>query len=424
MEIGVTTYVIFIVSLVLSALFSGTEIAYLSADRLRLELDKKQGSLISSVIQLYLRAPNEFIATLLVGNNLVLVTYGMAFTALLHPLLRLVSTHEAVLLASETIISTMVILLLGEFLPKVLFKLKPNGFLKIFALPVFFFYILFYPLTLGIGYISRGVLKLFSRKKRIDSHDEKNTFGLSDLHALVEHAHTGDEDEKETHGELRIFQNALQFNEVKVRDCLVPRTEVQAINVNESLSRLRDMFVETSFSRLPVYEETIDNIIGYVNAKSLFRSPSCIRDILLPLTFIPETMLARVQLTQFIRSSKSMAVVVDEFGGTAGLVTIEDLIEEIFGEIDDEHDTRQVVMVEEEEGSYLLSGRAEVALVNARYGLHIPERESYDTIAGFILENQGSIPHNNEEVIIDNFQIHILQVDGRRIQLVRLQVCD
>lgn len=420
-------YLTLSVSVVLSALFSGIEISYLSANRLRLEIDRQRASLTSRIVQIYLKSPSEFIATILVGNNVVLVIYGMAMATVLNPLLRNVAPNDLMLLITETLLSTFVILMLGEFIPKALFRLSPNGLLKFFSLPLFPLYVVLYPLTRGIGFISRGLVHLLSGGKRVHPALEGGEFGRSDLNALVDRScqYAGADAEGEgTDSEVKIFQNALQFSEVKVRDCLVPRTDIQAVEVNASLEELTDAFIESSFSRLPIYEGSIDNIIGYVNAKSLFLRPATIREIVRPLAFIPETMRAKVQLTQFIRSSKSMAVVVDEVGGTAGLVTMEDLIEEIFGEINDEHDTQTLIMNREDDGSYLFSGRAEVTTINELFGLDIPESDSYDTIAGFILENHPSIPRGGDVVTIEEFTFRVLQVDGRSIQLVRLSLED
>lgn len=417
-------WVTFTVSVILSALFSGTEIAYLSANRLRLEMDRQKGSLGSQIIQIYLKRPNEFIATLLVGNNVVLVIYGMAMSAILSPLLTSLTTNNALLLTTETVISTIVILFLGEFFPKAIFKLAPYAILRIVAFPIFLLFILIYPLTYLISKFSQSLLRILTKGRTKEEKTKTSTFGRSDLNALVDTARlsaaqTKDE-QNEYDDEVRIFQNALDFSELKVRECLVPRTDIEAIEVTESLQELTNRFIESNFSRLPVYQNSIDNIIGYANAKALFRNPTSIRDVIRPIDYIPETMPARKQLANFIRSSKSMAVVVDEFGGTAGIITIEDLIEEIFGEINDEHDTQSIIMKETQENVYLISGRAEVNAINEAFDLNIPEAEGYDTIAGFILDHQSDIPDPGEIITINHLLIKIIQVDGKRISLVQI----
>jgi len=410
-------------SLVLSALFSGVEIAYLSANRLRIELDRKTNSLSQRVVRIYVQHPAQFIATLLVGNNVALVIYGMAMSDLLAPWLATFSANETYQLLSQTAISTVIILIVAEFLPKALFRIHPNAFLTLFALPVFLFYILLHPIASGITLLSHGLLKIFFRQRLVE-HAAGSTLGPQDLNHLVDEATqvSDSQDQDAVDQEIRIFQNALEFSDVKVRECLVPRPDIEAIPITASLQDLRHLFITTNFSRIPVYQDTVDNIVGYVNAKRLFEHPASIREAMRPLTFIPETMKASDLLSQFIKNSRSMAIVVDEFGGTAGLVTIEDLVEEIFGEIDDEHDTQSIVMRQTGPHEYLLSGRAEVDVINEMFKLDIPDSDDYDTVAGFILDNQPSIPQPNDTIQIGQFRIRILQVDGSRISLLSLSV--
>lgn len=419
-----SVYLLLGFSVVFSALFSGVEIAFLAANRLRLELDKKSRSVTTRIIQIYTDHPNQFIASILVGNNICVVIYGMAMSAILTPMLSRFLSNESIIITVETIISTMLILLVAEFLPKVLFRAAPNGFLKIFAVPIFFFYILFYPISRGVTILSQWLISLFTHQK-VRQQAIPVVFGKTDLNHLVGEASGHIDDAEPVGGDdhsLRIFQNALAFSDVKVRDCLVPRPDIEAIEMNSPIEELRDLFLATNFSRIPVYSDNVDNIVGYVNVKSLFQQPSTIKDVLRPLRYIPETMQARQVLTQFIRSSTSMAIVVDEFGGTAGLITIEDLVEEIIGEINDEHDTPNVVMKQLSPTEFILSGRAEVEEVNERFGLSIPEEETYGTIAGFILAQQPSIPQPNDVLELGEFKIKILQVDGSRIALLQLTV--
>lgn len=409
-----------------SAVFSGTEIAFLTANRLRLELDKKRNPLLARVISIYTDRPALFIASILVGNNVAMVLYGIVVAKLLAPLFLPLRENPWIFLLLQTILSTFFLLLVAEFLPKAICRMHANTFLKVFAFPIFFFYVLFYPISKGMTLLSGHLVRIFTRRNLVTSV-EPTLFGRNDLNVLIEEAaqQHKDEDLDEEHNgsrnALRIMQNALDFSEAQVRDCYVPRPDIVAVDVNDSLEELRSLFISSNYSRIPVYENSIDNIIGYVNAKMLFHHPESIRKSLISLPFIPETMSAKTLLSNFIHSSTSMAIVVDEFGGTAGLVTIEDLVEEIFGEINDEHDHSTIVMREVEEGVYQLSGRAEVDEVNERFELNIPESDDYDTVAGYILCHQASLPQAGEACIIDDNEIRILKVEGSRIVLVELR---
>ncbi len=424
MDIGPSLYINLAVSVLLSAIFSGVEIAYLSANRLRLELDRNSHTLPARLVRHYIAHPNPFIAALLVGNNAALVVYSMAMSALLNPWLARFSTNGSFQLVSQTLVSTVLILLLAEFLPKALFRAHPIGVLRFFSIPIAFFYAIFYPLSLLITRFSAWLLRLITGH-RLSNTEPVSAFGRVDLNNLVDQAaHTQEVNDEPATSELRIFQNALEFHEVKVRDCLVPRPDVAAIDVTDTIPQLQELFISSNYSRIPVYEGNIDNIIGYVNAKALFSHPGAIRDVVRPLPFVPETMRAGLLLQQFIKSQTSIAVVVDEFGGTAGIITIEDLVEEIFGEINDEHDTQSVIIRRTGANEYLLSGRAEVDAVNEQLELNIPESEDYDTIAGFILSQQPSIPKPGDVITIDRFQFRILQVDANRIDLLHLTIAE
>ena len=409
-----------------SAVFSGTEIAFLTANRLRLELDKKRNPLWARVITVYTDRPALFIASILVGNNVAMVLYGIVVAQLLAPLLGTLSARPWLLLLTQTLLSTFFLLLVAEFLPKAICRSHANTFLKIFAFPIFFFYVLFYPLSKGMTLLSSHLVRLFTRRN-LTTSVEPTLFGRNDLNVLIEEAaqqHKDEDEDDEKNGSrnaIRIIQNVLEFSEAQVRDCYVPRTDIVAIEVSDPIEDLRNLFISSNYSRIPVYENTIDNIIGYANAKMLFHHPESIRENLRPLSFIPETMSAKNLLSNFIHTSTSMAIVVDEFGGTAGLVTIEDLVEEIFGEINDEHDHSSILMREIENNVYQLSGRAEVDEVNERFQLNIPESDDYDTVAGYILSHQASIPQTGQTCTIDDNLIRILKVEGSRIVLVELR---
>jgi len=417
-------YWLFALSLLFSALFSGTEIAFLTANRLRLELDKKQNPLLARLLSIYTSNPALFIASILVGNNVALVLYGLAISEILNPYLGGFFSDPWLLLLLQTLLSTILLLLFAEFLPKAICRIHANGLLKVLAFPIFLFYILFYPVSKLMTLLSGHLVRLFTKRNLLTT-PQPTIFGRNDLNVLIEEAAQQSEEEDEhdpdpSRNALRLMRNALEFSEAKVRDCYVPRPDIVMIDVNDSLEELRALFISSNFSRIPVYENTVDNIIGYVNAKSLFRHPDSIRQILISLRFIPETMSASRLLSDFIHSSSSMAIVVDEFGGTAGLVTIEDLVEEIFGEINDEHDRLDIQMSEVGEGVYHLSGRAEVEEVNERFGLKIPESDDYDTVAGYILAHHPSIPVEGATCLIDDYTFRILKVEGSRITLVEL----
>ncbi len=411
--------IIVFVAILLSAFFSGIEIAFLSSNKLRFELERKQGSFTSRILEIFYQNKEQFIATMLVGNNITLVIYGIITANLLTPLLQVFIELPFFLLLAQTLIATVIILLTGEFLPKSIFRQHANALMNFFSVPVLIFYIIFYPISKFITWLSYAIIRLAFRMK-LNSGSEQHIFGKVDLDHLVEEASMSDNVNKEQ--EFKIFQKALDFSEVRIRDCMIPRTDIEAIDVDDSVEQLKRLFSETKYSRLPVYSDSIDNIIGYVNSKSLFLKPVNIRDCLIDIDFFPETMKANEVLTHFIKVHKSIAIVVDEFGGTAGLVTLEDIMEEIFGEIDDEHDLNELVEKQVSQNEFILSGRAEVSHVNELYGLNIPESDEYETVAGFILHNYQNIPKPNEIIEVGHFVFRILRVNKTRIDLVRLTV--
>ena len=328
-------------SLLFSALFSGMEIAFVSSNKLRIELDRKQGTFSSRIVQIFTKNPNQYIATLLVGNSIALVVYGLSMAKLLEPFLSRYFQYEMGLLLVQTILSTIVILVTAEFLPKSIFRMHPNVFLNFFALPMLFFYIVFYPISRFSTSISLGIIRRIFRYE-IKLGDENKIFEKIDLNHFVGEAQNAEGNEHKQEHDIKMFQNALDFSEVKVRDCMLPRTDIEAIDVHSTIAELTEKFIETNYSRIPIYEGNVDNIIGYVNSKEMFKKPQSVKAKLLKVDFVPETMQAHQLLTSFIKEQKSLAIVVDEFGGTAGLVTIEDIIEEIFGEIDDRSEERRV----------------------------------------------------------------------------------
>ena len=413
------TIIIILISLFFSFFFAGMEIAYLSANKLKLELDKKKGGFTSHVIAVLAGNKEQYIATMLVGNNIALVIYGIEIAVLLTPALGKLIQIPSLLLLVQTLISTIIVLVTAEFLPKSIFRLHPNAFLRFFALPVYILYIIFYPISKFTSWLSYWIIRLVFRIK-VKHDGSKPIFNKVDLDFLVDQASSADDGEGDHTQELKIFQNALDFSEVRLRDCMIPRTDIEAIDVNATVDELRAKFAETNYSRLPVYSNSIDNIVGYVNSKVLFINPQSIKSKLINIDFVPETMPANKMLTRFIKEHKSIAIVVDEFGGTAGLVTIEDIMEEIFGEIDDEHDRNEFVEKKLSDNEYIFSGRLEVKHLNENYQLDIPESDDYETLAGFILFKHQNIPKLNETIEFEGFIIKILRVNETRIELVRL----
>lgn len=410
-------------SVLFSALFSGMEIAFVSANKLRIELDRKQGTFSSKIVSIFTHNPGQYIATMLVGNNIALVVYGITMAIILEPFLLQYFTSDLGLLLVQTLVSTIIILVTAEFLPKSFFRMHPNAFLNFFALPMLLFYYLFYPISRLSTWLSLGFIKRVLRQN-IVMGEEKRIFGKIDLDHFVGEANVTDGEKSKHEHDIRMFQNALDFSETKVRVCMIPRTDIEAIDVHSSIPELQNIFVKTNYSRIPVYDVSIDNIIGYVNSKDLFKKPQSIKSKLLKIDFIPETMLASKLLTTFIKEQKSIAIVVDEFGGTAGLVTIEDIIEEIFGEIDDEHDFEEFIDKKLSDSEFIFSGRLEVSYLNEKYNLNIPESEEYDTLAGFVISKYQSIPKTQQVITIDNYRIKVAKMDRTRIDLLHLSLVD
>lgn len=411
--------IIIITTLLLSAFFSGMEIAFVSANKLRVELDKKQKRFPSAILDIFFKKPAFYITTMLVGNNLALVIYGIYMTRVSESVYTF--EPEFLYLLTQTIISTIFILILAEFIPKALFRLKPNNFLNILAIPVLIFYVIIYPITWAITHLSNFLLKkLFKFEYQVNN---LHVFNKIDLTNLINEESQPTKDKTEENRELKIFQNALEFSKVKLRDCMIPRPEITAVEIHTGIEELKERFIETNFSKILVYKESIDNIIGYISSKDFFKSPEDIESYLIELPFYPETMPANKLLREFIKNKRSIAVVVDEFGGTSGIITIEDVMEEIFGEIEDEHDEADLIHKKINDTSYIFSGRLEIDFINDTYGLSIPVSDEYETIAGYILFNLESFPANNEELVLDDtIKIKILKVSNTRLELIKLEI--
>jgi len=417
--------VVILVTILFSAFFSGMEIAFITANRLRLELDKKQNVIFSSLVSLYTRKPGQFIATMLVGNNLALVIYGIAFAKLLKPFLDLYIHSNTLVLIIQTIISTIIILATAEYLPKMLFRINPNRVLRFFTVPIAFFYFLFYPVTRVTMVISIFVLRIFLNE-RIKSVDEKIVFSRIDLDHFVNESENikTSQPNNEVDNEVKLFRNALDFTKVKLRDIMVPRTEIVALDIDSTVEELHQKFIETGYSRILFYSGNIDNIIGYVHHSVIFNNPDSVKSNLRKILIVPETMSASILLSRFIQQRLSMAIVVDEFGGTAGMVTSEDILEEIFGEIEDEHDTTDLIKKQISPDEFIFSGRLELDELNETFNLEFPENEDFETLAGFILFNYESIPKINTVITIDQYRFKILKVSNTKIELVHLNILD
>jgi len=418
-------WTIIIITLIFSAFSSGTEIAFLSSNKLRIELDRSQGSFSANILWKFVKSPSRFIATMLITNNIALVIYGiiMAEHILTREWLRDHLPYQlhgyGMLLIIQTFLSTLIILVAAEFIPKALFRINPNAILSFLALPVQLLYYLLSPIVWVVISISRFFMRTIFR---IDFVEERPVFGRVDLDFYIKELSTKNNQAEEMETDIRIFQNALDFKEVKVRECMIPRNEIVAIEVGQSVSDLLKLFVETKLSKILVYRDNIDNIIGFVHSSEMFKQPEDITHMLLPVTIVPEVLSANEVLKQFTNMHRSVAVVVDEFGGTAGMVTIEDVIEEIFGEIHDEHDAPDETEKKIGENEYLFSGRLEIDYLNKKYGLNFPEHEEFETLGGFIFHHHENIPETNEEVIIPPFTIIVLKVKHNRIEQVRLKV--
>jgi CBS domain containing-hemolysin-like protein len=427
--VGVDSFII-VASLLFSAFFSGMEIAFISANKIHIEIEKKQGGFLSKVLVKLTKSPSKFIATMLIGNNVALVVYGFFMGDLLLSLFQDWSVNAYPLvnvalidfsLLSQTVISTLVILLTAEFLPKVLFQIYANTLIKALALPAYVFYFIFSWVSEFVIFISDLILKVFFKT---DGDAAPMAFSKLEIGDYINEQMEAVALEDEVDSEIQIFQNALEFSAVKAREVMVPRTDLSAVDFHDTPKSLVKIFTETGFSKLLVYQDTIDNIIGYVHSYELFKKPKTIKSMLLPIEYVPETMLINDILDLLIKKRKSIAIVLDEYGGTSGMVTIEDIIEELFGEIEDEHDstdhTEELIGLR----TYKFSARLEVDYLNETYHLSLPERDEYGTLGGLIVHVTGQIPTLNESIIIGDFCFTILEVSGNKIDMVSLEVLE
>ena len=418
-----TSILLILLTLLLSAFFSGMEIAFTSKNRLKLEIDRKQNRMFAFISDVFARHPGQYITTILVGNNIALVVYSLYMSVLLRGMAALAGWEEVARsgsVALETAVSTLLIIFVAEFLPKSIFRNNPNFYYRTFAPAIYFFYVVLYPVARLTTLVSHGILRLLGRRVKEQGPDLR--FDRSDLASLLDannaesHPHDGD------NNEIKLFQNALDFADLRVRDCMVPRVDVEAVDIeNTTIEQLTARFVETMYSRIFVWEKSIDNIVGYVNSKSLFTRPASLSEVMMEVNFVPETMPLQAVLQNFIKHRNNIAVVIDEFGGTAGVISLEDVLEQIFGEIEDEHDIPDLTEKRISDREWVLSCRLEVKYLNERYGLGIEESREYDTLAGFVIYHYEGIPAAGEVVTVGELEVKILRTTRSRIELARVR---
>lgn len=415
------TYLIIIFfSLIFSAFFSGMEIAFVSADRLKIELDKKQKSASSRIINRFTNNPGQYISTMLVGNNIALVLYGIYFAKMAEPSIELyISKNEFIILSIQTVISTLLILVTAEFLPKTVFRQNSNLFLRKLSIPVSLFYIIFYPVSVSSVWFSNFFIKIFTNTKT-SKNKENIILKKIDLDNFLSDTDESDNEDTDTTGEVKIFKNALEFSDIKVRECIVPRNEIVAENINTGIEKLKKKFISSGFSKIFIYKENIDNIIGYVHSLAIFKHSKTIKSALEEISVIPETMPVNILLNKLLKEHKSVALVVDEFGGTSGIVTMEDIIEEIFGEIEDEHDKTIFIETRISDNEFIFSARIEIDYLNDKYKLNLPESEEFETLAGYIFFLHKQMPDKNEIIETNHYTFEILKIDEPKIDTVRV----
>jgi len=406
---------VFIIStLIASAFFSGVEIAFISANRLKIELDKNQSSFSGKILSNLVKHESKFISAMLLGNNVALVLYGIFMAKALEPFISVWVGNEAMILLIQTIISTLLVLVTAEFIPKVVFSLNPNRTLNVFSPLILLVYaILFIP-----SYVTTLISNLFLKLFRVDISKAERAFTKVDLDDYVRDINDRIEDEAEMINEVQILHNALDFNTIKVRDCMIPRTEIVALNKDCSINELTEKFIVTGLSKIIIYNENIDDVIGYVHAFELFKKPKSIKQILLPISIFPEASLIQDVLEQFTKQKRSVAIVVDEFGGTSGLITVEDIIEEIFGEIEDEHDSDHLIEEQIDENTFKFSARHEIDYLKEKYGVDLEKNEEYTTLSGFILNQLQDIPQQGDSFVYNNYKIEILLVSDTKVEEV------
>ena len=405
-------------TLLFSAFFSGVEIAFISANKLKLELDKNTGKFPANIISFFSKNESDFITTMLVGNNIALVVYGIVMTQILTPEIKYYFSSDFALLFVQTIVTTLIVLVTAEFLPKAIFRIYPNQILRIFSIPIWLFFIFFRPIAVLMLFLSKLVLKYLLGQKM---EDGKQVFGKTDLDEYLSNVKSA-EGVEDSRVEVEMLQNVLDLTDKKLRECMIPRTKLVAMDISSPINEIKNRFIATKLSKILIFKGNIDKVIGYIHSSDLFRNPQNVRSILLPIPFVPESMSVMQLLNQFIESNKGVALVVDEFGGTSGMLTIEDVTEEIVGEIVDEHDVEEITDKKLAKNKYQLFAGLDIELVNKKYNLTLPESNEYETIAGLILDHLEEIPQKNDVIKLEEFQFTIIKVNDTAIQEVQLKV--
>ena len=409
-------------TMIFSAFFSGMEIAFVSSNRMLAEMERGKNGMAQKAIAFFYRHPNNFVSTMLVGNNIALVIYGILFAQIFDATL-FSSLGDGERVTADTLASTIVVLFTGEFIPKLIFKSNPNKMLSLFALPAMICYILLYPISRFATFLSKGMLRIVGI--RMVTAKDETEFSKVDLDYLVQSSIDNAKNEDDIEDEVKIFHNALDFSETKVSDCMVPRTEIEAVDIDDCTTEdLKNKFIETGFSKIVVYKNDIDHVVGYIHSSEMFHDTTQWKEHIRTLPFVPETMTAQKLMHIFLQQKRSLAIVVDEFGGTSGLVSLEDIVEEIFGDIEDEHDSNNYVAKKTDSGEYILSARLEIEKVNEMFALDLPESDDYMTVGGLILHEYQSFPKLNEIVVIDKFEFKIIKSTMTKIELVRLKITE
>ncbi len=413
-------FIFTIIAIIFSGLFSGTEIAFIQSNKVRIEIDASKGGVINKIISRFNANQDMFISTLLVGNNITLVIYGITISVILNPMLQQVYDNEAFMLIANTLISTGIILITGEFMPKTVFRINPNVMLKVFALPVFLIYIVLYPISKFSSWISTMIMRLFGVK---NEQQESGAITMDELDDYIQQTIEDQKDKEEIENEVKIFRKAIDFKDTHISDCMIPRNEIVAVDVETTTKeQLIDTFVTTGLSKIVVYSDDIDNVCGYIHVAELLDAEVVWKERIKPVLYTPESMLANKMMRRLMAEKKSMAIVVDEFGGTCGLVTLEDLVEEIFGEIEDEHDFEKQVGTRLSDTSFEFSGRAEIEHINEEFDLDLKESESYHTLAGYLLDNLESLPTQGDVYEISGLKFTIIKMSATRIETIRVDI--
>lgn len=416
-------FTIIIITLIFSAFFSGSEMAFLSINKLMIELDRNRHPHLSKITDVFHKNGGLFISTILIGNNAVLVIYSLYMGSILEPEIRLLIHSSSLVLLIQTIISTLIILITAEFIPKILFRLNPSASLNLVSIPLFVFYILFYPIGKITIWLSNFLIRHISKGTGIKKNEDLLIGGI-DLNHLIDHQHENTPDNITLPDEVKFFKNALDFSNIKVRECVVPRPELEAVDVEDDLDTLKQRFIDSGYSKILVYKDNIDDIIGYVHVSAMFRNPKRLRNVLSPISIVPESMSANKLLEIFTKEHKSIVLVVDEFGGTSGIATLEDVLEEIFGEIVDEHDVSDLTEKKIDDSTYQFSGRFEIDYLNDKYDLKLPVSDDYETLAGLMLFLNQAIPPIGEVLEIEGFDFKILDASNSKIELVEISIAE